>query len=359
MASASPSKQLLQLLQQQPGPSTLAEVAGALGSLALEAKDDDGTIVKIRALIESLQTAVKAQHNEAAQALTNTSTYEACSSAKDQAFVQASSLTTTTAPPTTTSTGAPTTTTIHADLATCKAEEAELIRKNQTCHNELAASFSAKQATCELYEEFNFADAGAARGARCADKATFSGTYEEYLERDILTLSTLKARGKNCTDTSAVYGLKSTECSAVAKALSDKLQECLELEVHLAASNALPEPAPSQAAPVQVNCGPWAAKVAACSNYDTCYTTKVAMQESAYTSAQQLATSRQAESTALQRIACLLDVLEAGTADQSDKLAACLAAAHDISGLALVKPTAPAKATCEPGVQPAGCTAAR
>lgn len=71
----SPRQQLLQLLQQAPStasPATLAEVAGALGSLALEAdhsKDDGTTIEAIRKLMTELTTAIEQQHTEAQTAL--------------------------------------------------------------------------------------------------------------------------------------------------------------------------------------------------------------------------------------------------------------------------------------------------
>eukprot|EP00434_Breviolum_minutum_P038415 symbB.v1.2.034075.t1/scaffold4335.1/size42080/1 len=231
-----PREQLLQLLQQAPtsaSPATLAEVAGALGSLALEAdhsKDDGTTLAAIRKMITELTTAIQQQHTEAQSAVSSGGNFQACLDAKDQAFGQAAkmaSTTTTTAPPTTTSTtttAGPTTTTMHADLAACKAQEAEMMVHNKTCHSELQATHSAKTATCELYHEINYPSAGAARVARCADATLFSGSYEDFLERDIQMLATLKQRSQNCTDTTAVYSSKSAECEYVTMTLSAKMQ---------------------------------------------------------------------------------------------------------------------------------------
>eukprot|EP00913_Durusdinium_trenchii_P019992 g18791.t1 len=305
-ASLSPRAQLLQLLKQAPdaSPATLAEVAGALGSLALEAdrsQDDGATITAIRTMITSLTTAIQEQHTTAQTALQNQSNFDTCVKAKDIALSEAAKMaTTTTTLPTTTTSGAPTTTvttTMHADLITCKAEderqEASLLKRNSTCHGELTASHSAKMATCALYDDMNYASAGAARVARCADSTLFSGSYEDFLERDIQILATLKLRGQNC--------------------------------------------------------GPYVARVAACSNYEACYISEVAMQESSYKAAATLSTSRKAEMTALQRILCLLDVLGLPVAQQSSKLQECLVATHNVSTLDMPAPVAPAKAACDPG----------
>ncbi|CAK9025912.1 unnamed protein product [Durusdinium trenchii] len=369
-ASLSPRAQLLQLLKQAPdaSPATLAEVAGALGSLALEAdrsQDDGATITAIRTMITSLTTAIQEQHTTAQTALQNQSNFDTCVKAKDIALSEAAKMaTTTTTLPTTTTSGAPTTTvttTMHADLITCKAEEASLLKRNSTCHGELTASHSAKMATCALYDDMNYASAGAARVARCADSTLFSGSYEDFLERDIQILATLKLRGQNCTDITAVYSSKSTECDDLSMDLSAKMKECLSLEVQLATSNSLTfeiAQESSKASEVtQVNCGPYVARVAACSNYEACYISEVAMQESSYKAAATLSTSRKAEMTALQRILCLLDVLGLPVAQQSSKLQECLVATHNVSTLDMPAPVAPAKAACDPGVLPAGCAA--
>jgi len=379
-----PRQQLLQLLQQAPtsaSPATLAEVAGALGSLALEAdhsKDDGATLEAIRKMITELTTAIEQQHTEAQSAIQNQSNFQTCLDAKTQAFNEAAKMvsTTTTAAPTTTTTSTtttvgPTTTTMHADLKACKAQEAELLVRNTTCHSELQATRSAKTATCELYHEINYPSAGSARIARCADSTLFSGTYEDFLERDIQMLATLRQRGQNCTDTTAVYSSKSAECEATTKALSDKMQECLALEVQLSYDSSFTfdyQPDYSSVPysdnvthyydPVtQNNCGPYVAKVAACSNYDACYSSEVAMMGSAYDNGKQLATSRQAEMTALKRILCLLDVLQLPAAEQPAKLQECISATHDVSSLTLTEPVTPAKGPCDPGAAPAGCAA--
>lgn len=377
----SPRQQLLQLLQQAPStasPATLAEVAGALGSLALEAdhsKDDGTTIEAIRKLMTELTTAIEQQHTEAQTALQSHGNFQTCLDAKEQAFGEAAKMvsTTTSAAPTTTSTSTtttagPTTTTLHPDLAACKAQEAELILRNKTCHSELVATHSAKTATCELYNEINYPSAGAARIARCADSTLFSGSYEDFLERDIQMLATLRQREQNCTDTSSVYSSKSAECDAITIALSDKLKECLAMEVQLSYDSSFTidsyqdysQPSTDNLThyydPVtQTNCGPYEAKVVACSNYAACYTSEVSMMDSSYLSAKELSSSRQAEMTALNRIVCLLDVLQLPAAEQPAKLTECIAAIHDVSSLNLVKPVAPAKAACDPGATPAGC----
>lgn len=367
-AETTPAGQrLLQLLQNHVAtpetPQTLAEVAGALGSLALEGQPaDEGTISAIRTLINSLLQTITTQHQAAQTAVDNQTLYQACISAKDAAFGKANALTSTTTS-TTTTTGAPTTTTIHADLAACKSQEADLIVQNRTCYGELDASRAAKLATCELYDDMNYINAGAARAARCGDAAAFTGTYEEYLERDIQTLAVLQARSKNCSAATTGYDSKVTECAKAFDELTSKLQECLELEAHLAQIHALPDSSTPAAGPTtavtQEFCAPWAAKVAACSNYDACYTSKAVMQESSFNAAKELANSRQAEYLALKRIDCLLNVLESSAAEQPDKLTACVSAAHDVSSLELKKPVPPAKASCVPGVQPAGCVASR
>lgn len=375
-----PRQQLLQL-QAAPGtasPATLAEVAGALGSLALEAdhsKDDGVTIEAIRKMITELTTAIEQQHTEAQTALQSQGNFQTCLDAKQQAFGEAAKMvsTTTSAAPTTTSTSTtttagPTTTTLHPNLAACKSEEAELILRNKTCHSELVATHSAKTATCELYQEINYGSAGAARIARCADSTLFSGSYEDFLERDIQMLATLRQREQNCTDTSSVYSSKSAECDAITIALSEKLKECLALEVQLSydASFTFESSQDYSSQPsdnlthyydpvTQSNCGPYEAKVVACSNYDVCYTSEVSMMDSSYLSAKELSSSRQAEMTALKRIVCLLDVLQLPSAEQPAKLTECIAAVHDVSSLTLLKPAAPAKAACDAGAAPAGC----
>mmetsp|Transcript_31228 Transcript_31228/g.58632 ORF Transcript_31228/g.58632 Transcript_31228/m.58632 type:complete len:388 (+) Transcript_31228:61-1224(+) len=368
-AETSPAGQrLLQLLQHRvnstQSPETLADVAGALGSLALEGMQaDDQTVTAIRNLVNTLMQAITAQHAAAQTAVDNQTLYEACSGAKTEAFEKADTLTSTTTS-TITTTGAPTTTTIHPDLAACKMQESEELAQNHTCQGELAASWSAKSATCELYEDMNFINAGAARASRCAESTAFAGSYEEYLERDIQTLAVLKQRSQNCSAATTTYNSKLAECTAIAENVTNKLQECLVLEAKLADIDALPNASEQvveghATAITQQFCAPWAQKVAACSNYEACYASKAIMQDSSYNAAKELATSRQAEYLALKRIDCLLTVLSSNAAEQPDKLTACISATHDVSGLLLKKPTPPAKAACDPGIQPQGCVASR
>ncbi|CAE7256699.1 unnamed protein product [Symbiodinium natans] len=194
---------------------------------------------------------------------------------------------------------------------------------------ELDASLSAKLATCELYDDMNYINAGyrsmlvlteqeLQRAAVALELGNLRSCATMHMHANAVYL------GRAAQAAASVYDGKVSECGGISQ------RECLVLEVHLAEINALPNVTEAAAPTTEVTqafcraplSAPWAAKVAACSNYDACYASKVIMQDSSFTAAKELATSRQAEYLALKRIECLLTVLESSAAEQPDKLTA-------------------------------------
>ncbi|CAJ1405472.1 unnamed protein product [Effrenium voratum] len=165
-----------------PSPS-LSDVAGMLGSLALEEAGGIGALQQMRSLIETLLSEITTQQKQAQEALDEQASLEHCEAAKDAAFQNATTSTSTT---TLTSTSTVTTTTTltttayaHPDLAACQAAEQELLRRNESCAGEQAAQLEVKLATCEVFQEVDFSSAAAARAARCRE--SFVGSYEDWV----------------------------------------------------------------------------------------------------------------------------------------------------------------------------------
>mmetsp|Transcript_15593 Transcript_15593/g.36937 ORF Transcript_15593/g.36937 Transcript_15593/m.36937 type:complete len:366 (+) Transcript_15593:95-1192(+) len=335
-----------------PSPS-LSDVAGMLGSLALEEAGGIGALQQMRSLIETLLSEITTQQKQAQEALDEQASLEHCEAAKDAAFQNATTSTSTT---TLTSTSTVTTTTTltttayaHPDLAACQAAEQELLRRNESCAGEQAAQLEVKLATCEVFQEVDFSSAAAARAARCRE--SFVGSYEEYLEQDVVRLQLWRQRQENCSSASVAHAGKQTECQGIMHQLSLKMQECLELEVELSKSGALAGPlgASGQEA-VQVLCGSYAEKRCACSNFEACVNATATELESSYQVAQVLAGSRETEFLTLKRIECLLDAFEA----QNSSVAACAGAFG--GNFQVTSPKVTLEAVCDPGAQPAGCT---
>jgi hypothetical protein len=395
--------------------TSLAEVAGALSSLALKA-DDDATVSAIRTLVEALLDSLMDQHNTTQAALDALAAFDACVLPAPLPNTTTAAPESTTAAPTTSgaasttgagSTAAPATTTVAAttseitvtlspiftnpNYTSCKALEDELKEQNRTCHEELAAKKASKNAQCEVYAGLFYANAGEAKQGRCDENThnAFVGTYVEYLRRDITRLANLESAEANCTDATEEEQAKQTQCQAIHDDLVNKIEECLQYELARPSpapsppgtsptpsppSPAGPSPTPSPPSPAggdsatttvapggpvseetQANCGPYNARVVNCTTYNTCHDTAVSTSDSHFTTEQSLEASRKAEYRALKRVDCLLDVLSAPAAEQTDKLTECVALTHDTSALILVKAAYPDKETCETGVKPAGC----
>eukprot|EP00439_Symbiodinium_sp_Y106_P026012 s2644_g3.t1 len=194
-----------------------------------------------------------------------------------------------------------------------------------------------------------------AKAARCND--TFTGSYEQYLERDVHILADYIAKKQNCSNFTTLTDSKMSHCTVLRNSLTEKQLACSKIVVVTTTPATPTTTQQDNTAEEQALCENYHKKVEACSDYDSCYESVDLAKQSERQAASTLEASRAAEWVALKRMLCLVDVL--GTADQNAKIQACMAKAvsdYNTSHLELTLPNAPDKQTCGPFEKPATCS---
>ena len=341
------------------GSMSLSSVASALANMADQAPTNS-TLQSIRDYISQMLADVTTQHNIAQTELTDISGYTSCDGTMSS---ELAALATTTTVAATTTTAAPTTvaaaTTLHPSsiaLKDCLAEVEALNTTFTTCKSEYKAAKEASDAVCM---NFHFKSVVDAKSERCNE--TFSGTYEQYLERDVQILADYVSKKQNCSNFTLLTETKASECDVKEANLFSKQLQCSQIVVVTTTPGAAPAATTtaevSNAAQEEAACTQYHKQVEICSDYDSCYEAVTLAKKSEKTSASTLEASRQAEWVSLQRMSCLVNLL--GSTNQASGMAQCMSTPitdYTTSHLELVLPSAPGQKECGPFQKPASCS---
>lgn len=346
------------------GSMSLSSVASALANMADQVPTNGSTLQSIKDYIAQMLADVTTQHNIAQAELTEISGYTSCdgtmaSELSALAATTTVAATTTTAPPTIAP--AATTTTLHPSsiaLKTCLAEVETLNASLTKCLSEHKAAKEASDAVCM---NFHFKSVIDAKAERCNE--SFSGSYEQYLERDVQILADYVSKKQNCTTYTSSTDAKASECDAKEATLFNKQLLCSQIVVVTTTPGMAPAATTTAAAVVsnaaaeEAACTNYHKQVEVCSDYDSCYEAVTLAKSGEKQSASTLEASRKAEWVSLQRMSCLVNLL--GTSNQAAGMATCMSTPvtdYNTGHLDLVLPSPPTKKTCGPFQKPASCS---
>lgn len=342
------------------GSMSLSSVASALANMADQVPTNGSTLQSIRDYISQMLADVTTQHNIAQAELTDISGYTLCDANMTSSL--SALVTTTTSVAATTTTAAPTTvvaaTTLHPSsiaLKDCLAEVEALNTSLTTCKSEYKAAKEASDAVCMNFHYKTVIDA---KAERCNE--SFSGSYEQYLERDVQILADYVSKKQNCSNFTALTDTKASECDIKEANLFSKQLQCSQIVVVTTTAGATPVTTTAQvsnAAQEEAACIEYHKQVEICSDYDSCYEAVTLAKKADQTSASTLESSRQAEWVSLQRMSCLVNLL--GSSNQAAGVATCMSMPvtdYSTSHLELVLPSSPSQKECSPFQKPASCS---
>jgi len=340
------------------GSMSLSSVASALANMADQVPTNGSTMQSIRDYISQMLADVTTQHNIAQAELTEISGYTKCDATMTS---ELSALATTTTVGTTTTvatTTLATTTTLHPSsiaLKDCLAEVEALNKSLAICNSEYKAAKEASDAVCM---NFHFKSVIDAKAERCNE--SFSGSYEQYLERDVQILADYVSKKQNCSNFTLMTDAKASECDIKEANLWDKQLQCSQIVVVTTTPGAPVVTTTAQvsnAAQEEAACTQYHKQVEICSDYDSCYEAVTLAKEAEKTSAGALESSRQAEWISLKRMSCLVNLL--GASNQAAGLATCMntpTTDYSTTHLELVLPSPPGQKECGPFQKPASCS---
>jgi len=328
--------------------------------MADQVPTNGSTLQSIRDYISQMLADVTTQHNIAQAELTDISGYTRCDANMTSSL--SALVTTTTSVAATTTTAAPTTvvaaTTLHPSsiaLKDCLAEVEALNTSLTTCKSEYKAAKEASDAVCMNFHYKTVIDA---KAERCNE--SFSGSYEQYLERDVQILADYVSKKQNCSNFTALTDTKASECDIKEANLFSKQLQCSQIVVVTTTAGATPVTTTAQvsnAAQEEAACIEYHKQVEICSDYDSCYEAVTLAKKADQTSASTLESSRQAEWVSLQRMSCLVNLL--GSSNQAAGVATCMSMPvtdYSTSHLELVLPSSPSQKECGPFQKPASCS---
>ena len=273
----------------------------ALANMADQVPTNGSTLQSIKDYIAQMLADVTTQHNIAQAELTEISGYTSCdgtmaSELSALAATTTVAATTTTAPPTIAP--AATTTTLHPSsiaLKTCLAEVETLNASLTKCLSEHKAAKEASDAVCM---NFHFKSVIDAKAERCNE--SFSGSYEQYLERDVQILADYVSKKQNCTTYTSSTDAKASECDAKEATLFNKQLLCSQIVVVTTTPGMAPAATTTAAAVVsnaaaeEAACTNYHKQVEVCSDYDSCYEAVTLAKSGEKQSASTLEASRKA-----------------------------------------------------------------
>ncbi|CAJ1431255.1 unnamed protein product [Effrenium voratum] len=336
------------------GSMSLASVAGALANIA-EQPSSSPTIQSIKDYVAQMLADITTQHNVAQAELTDVSGYTTCDSTMkstlDKLILEPTTTLLTTTVITTTQTA-----TLHptaVQLQECLAAVESINTTLSSCSSEYDAAKQAADAVCL---NFHFKTVVDAKAEKCNE--TFSGSYEQFLERDVQILADYMAKKSNCSNFTELADTKAAACGQIQSSLTAKQLECSQIVVVTTTASA------SVATTTQVDttaqeeaaCENYHKKEEACTDYDSCYESVTLAKSAEQTAAGSLEQSRVTEWISLKRMSCLVDVL--GSTDQATLMQACMTKEvgdYNTTHLALTLPTAPVKKSCGPFEKPGTC----
>lgn len=348
---------LAEAAQPQMGSMSLASVADALANMADQVPANSSTVQSIKDYVAQMMADITSQHNTAQAELTDISGYTSCDTIMSTSF---STLATTTPAAATTTLGAlavatTTTTTLHASalaLQQCLSEVEAINASLTTCASEHTAAQAASDAVCMNFHYKTVVDA---KAERCNE--TFSGSYEQYLERDVQILADYVSKKQNCSNFTAVTDSKGYECESVQAKLFEKQLQCSNIVIVTTTAGASTTAGTVEAAAAEeAACTLYHKQVEICSDYDSCYESVTLAKDADKVSASTLEESRQAEWLSLQRMSCLVGVLGSDVATGIQDCMNKPVTDYSTTHLKLVLPNAPTKHACGPFQKPATCS---
>ena len=339
----------------QMGSMSLASVADALANMADQVPANSSTVQSIKDYIAQMLADITSQHNIAQAELTDISGYTTCDSTMSSSFTKLAATTTITAATTLGALATTATTTLHPSamaLQQCQSEIATINASLTTCMSEYTAAQAASEAVCM---NFHFKTVLDAKAERCNE--SFSGSYEQYLERDVQRLADYVSKKQNCSNFTAISDNKASQCDALEAKLFDKQLECSSMVVITTTAAGTTEAgAVAAAAAEEAACTTYHEQVEICSDYDSCYESVTLAKTAAKTSASTLESSRRNEWVSLQRMSCLVGVLGSNTAAGIQECMNKPVADYNTNHLQLMLPEAPSQHTCGPFQKPASCS---
>eukprot|EP00930_Biecheleria_cincta_P029041 TRINITY_DN201_c0_g2_i1.p1 TRINITY_DN201_c0_g2~~TRINITY_DN201_c0_g2_i1.p1 ORF type:complete len:362 (+),score=62.26 TRINITY_DN201_c0_g2_i1:71-1156(+) len=319
-----PQQALMSLLRNSadasaPDPS-ISSLAAIAASLSQDAGTSPSSVQQIRSLVLGLEDGLLAEFNTTQSGINNVSGFQHCIDTMNSAQATCNSA----------NTGN------NSAYEACIAEWRQLNDYYVTCRETELEYNRTKQLICTDYSNASWESPFNWRF--CPANDAFQGTYEQYLQRSVDRLYILRSLKENCTRATDRWTNKTDMCDATEIVLNEKWENCSRL---LNVSN----------------CTSYNCRKTACSSYDTCWSAQEGAFNAAITMAYGLEKSLHAQWRALQRIECLLDVIDA-TTNQTQLLEECIARRHMVPAyLNITNTTPPAKPPCSAEPRPAECPA--
>jgi len=317
-----PQQALMSLLRSSADASAPDPSISSLAAIAASLSQDPGTssssVAQIRSLVLGLEDGLIAEFNTTQAGINNVSGFDNCVSDMNSRLTACNS----------------TAATNNSAYEECIAEWRQLNDYYTTCRERELYINGTKLLVCEEYDNSSFQLPFNYRF--CPANDAFSGTYEQYLQRSVDRLYILRSLKANCSYWANQWTNITDMCDATEIVLTEKWENCSGM---LNTSN----------------CTDYNCRKTECSTYDTCWSAQEGAFNATVTMAYALETSLHAQWRALQRIECLLEVIDA-TTNQTALLEECIARRHMVpSYLNITNTTAPAKPACSTSPRPDEC----
>lgn len=313
------------------GAKSLGELAGALASLAqgsLESGNttnaiDPATVASVRNLVQLFISQLVIEHNESVNLEHDTSGFTVC----------AENITTTL-----TTTGINASKKEGENCSVCWEETKEIQVVNETCFTNLTYYQGPMYEACEYFNGTN-RKISEVQAERCSE--TWSKSYEDYLERDILLLAELTYARENCTNLSDLMVNETKICKNQSSSIAEKMKKCLDCEMQNTSN--ITEDSPGDS----TDCVVVPERKVMCDEYEMCYSSAKRTYNKRCADQTTMAIARKAEYRALMRINCLLNVLVVEVSEEYVTLVDCINTTYSTAELNII---------CEPPPAPLPCS---
>lgn len=319
-----PQQALLTLIRQAtdihaPDPS-IASLAAIAASLSQDPSSSSNSVAQIRALVEGLEGALYDECATTQSGINNLSAFDECTTTMEHAVFKCNSS--------------------HPNNSAydnCMSEWKQLNESYETCRSTEEEFGRLKTIVCNDYDNISWDSPF--NWHYCPENDPFVGTYEQYLQRNVDKLYTLRALKENCSKATDRWTNKTDLCDAEQIVLDEKWQNC------------------SQVVEGAGKCTDYNCRKHSCSEFDQCWAGALGAFNGEIKLAHGLEQSLSAQWRALQRIECLLDVLDATEGEnQTHMLEVCIARHHTVpANLTITNTTPPEKSHCSPEPRPEEC----
>eukprot|EP00930_Biecheleria_cincta_P029040 TRINITY_DN201_c0_g1_i1.p1 TRINITY_DN201_c0_g1~~TRINITY_DN201_c0_g1_i1.p1 ORF type:complete len:366 (+),score=56.45 TRINITY_DN201_c0_g1_i1:61-1158(+) len=319
-----PQQALMSLLRSSadasaPDPS-ISSLAAIAASLSQDASTTPSSVQQIKSLVLGLEDGLIAEFNTTQSGINNISGFQHCIDTMNSAISTCNNA----------GTGN------NSAYEACIAEWRQLNDYYTTCRATEQEYNATRVLICNDYSNASWQSPF--NWHFCPANDNFQGTYEQYLQRSVDRLYTLRSLRENCTRATDRWTNKTDMCDATEIVLNEKWENCSQL---LNVSN----------------CTGYNCRKTSCTSYDTCWSAQEGAFNATVTMAYGLEKSLHAQWRALQRIECLLEVIDASS-NQTAMLEECIARRHVVpSYLNFTNTAPPAKPPCSSAPRPDACPA--